>query len=180
MRMTPASLSGLALSFLLLCVGGCTTTDEVIASWRGQPIEAVVDQWGPPGWYETVSHSGYIGAYDHRYQDRSHVQPIREGANTYTWSYTSHTFYPERCEVIEYKDKDGCKTYTTTRTIPAHWVTSSDDFYLTTDDAGRVESGGSSYEGKLWPLCLMLEKRSGWGSLRKGWDPDQPERFAAE
>ena len=179
MRLNTASSTGLILLILSLCSGGCTTTEEVVESWRGQPIEAVVQQWGPPGWYETADYSSLrVMAYDYRYQTRSHEQPIQEGANTYSWTYTSHTFHPERCEVKEYKDGD--KTYKTTRIIPAHWSTCSDSFYLTTNDAGRINGGGSSYEQNIWPLNKISKKRKGWGSLRRGWNAEQVEQVAAE
>lgn len=167
------------LLFILFVASGCTTTGEVVESWRGQPIEAVVAQWGPPGSYESVSNGlGSISAFDFHGRTRSSEQPIGPGAHTYEWTYITHTFHPERCEVTEYKD--GCKTVTTTRFIPARWSRSSDDFYLMTDDAGRVVDGGSSYERKLWPFNRLGENRRGWGSLRQGWDEASSQRLAAE
>ncbi|MEO0474847.1 MAG: hypothetical protein AAF085_02590 [Planctomycetota bacterium] len=179
MHQSTSLSTGLILLTLLLSGVGCTNTQEVVDSWRGHPIEAVVDQWGMPGFYETV-YGGHrhVSPLDYQFRTNSSEQPLQAGANTYTWEYVTHTFYPETCEVIEYKD--GCKTVTKVRTIPAHWIRSSSHFYLTTNNAGLVNGGGSSREGLLWPLSLMPENRTGWGSLRRDWDPDHIDQVAAE
>jgi hypothetical protein len=166
MRLTLASSSKLMLlAFFLHAAVGCTSTEAVVESWRGHPIEEVVAQWGPPGDYDSVS-SGFSEAPTGEFMARtdSREQAIRPGARSYTWSQTTHQYNPEYTETVARTRGD--ETIYTTRVIPAKWKSDSAYFKLTTDEDGRVDGGRSSDSRKIWPFNLFFEKSRGWGSPR--------------
>ena len=159
------SIAILALISGVLLSSGCTTTDQVVASWKGQPIDAVIGQWGPPGRY-VINHGppfcerGPVGpnpgypVYD----------PRPEANQVFSWHYTTHHYTPQRIETRTRQYEDRCVT--TTRIIPAKWTTTVDWFSLRTDHHGRVVAGDSSYDHKIYPFNRLFEKKRGWGSPR--------------
>ena len=153
----PAIHSGVVL-LLLIASAGCTTTDEVVESWRGYPIDDVFAQWGPPS-------SSYD---DHSPGGSSYttVHPVREGQRVFRWQETTTSYYAAHWET-RYRQVNG-QTVCETRYVPARTSTRREYFLLSTDDQGRVVHGRSGRSGLLMLLDGRYAASDGrWGTVRR-------------
>ena len=156
----------LLCAVVLFTMLGCTTTDEVVNSWVGYPIQDVIAQWGIPGCEEwTDAAHGNPSHFEVTPWAGSTQQGVVDGESTYRWTRISHNFYPRRVETVCTKRDD--RVYYTTRVIPERWNTQTRWFSLTTDENGLVVSGRSSYQQAIFPFSRFIERSNGLGSPRQ-------------
>lgn len=162
----PLPLPAVALLLLLFVSQGCTTTNRVVESWRGYPIEEVVAQWGPPSSSDSIG-SGILEAPPHEIDIRfdSRERAVHAGARTYTWEHTTHHYRPEYTKTVTRREGD--LLISKSRVVPAAWDSSTKYFELQTDDEGRVVAGRCRDD--LWSILgrYFAASNGKWGEPRR-------------
>ena len=151
------------LILVAVFVGGCATDQEVVDSWRGYPIEAVIAQWGSTKSSTPVKKAASNKSSDENREKDSIEEGGGVGARYYEWSSTDYRFKQEYTETVT--EKRGDKLISRTRHVPAEYWTETKKFVLKTDDHGLVVSGYSHDDSPL--LGIYAANNGKWGKPRR-------------